>query len=41
VLLHLFEELAKYDVHTLAEARTFRPPIAPHSEPDAQLVLDV
>ena len=41
VLLHLFEELAKYDVHTLVEARTFRPPIAPHSEPDAQLVLDV
>ena len=41
VLLHLFEELAKYDVHTLEEARSFRPPIAAHFQPDAQLVLDV
>lgn len=41
VLLHLFDELGKHGVHTLAEARTFRLPTAPDPEPDAQLVLDV
>ena len=41
VLLHLFEELGKHGVQTLAKARTFRLPPAPDPQPDAQLVLDV
>ena len=41
VLLHLFDELGKHGVQTLAEARTFHLPPTPDPEADAQLVLDV
>ncbi len=41
VLLHLFEELEKHEIHTLAEARTFGLPTAPLRQTDMQLALDV